>query len=123
SNPMNSRALGRFLAALDLPALVAAGGEIRIAGSAAQNLAPTPGLTLLGPVADADELYAGVDLVLNPHEGGTGLKIKTVEALARGRPVIGTAEAFAGLAAEAPFHMAPDAAALAPLVLRAAGDP
>lgn len=119
SNPMNTRALDRFLAALDLPALAACGAEIRIAGSAALHLEPTPGLALIGPVQDPDELYAAVDLVVNPHEGGTGLKIKTVEALSRGLPVAGTAEAFAGLEPEASWHAAADAASLAGLVQRA----
>jgi glycosyltransferase involved in cell wall biosynthesis len=122
SNPMNTRALRRFVAALDLPALAAAGGELRVAGAAATGLDPAPGLVLLGPVADPDDLYAQVDLVVNPHEGGTGLKIKTVEALARGRPVAGTAEAFAGLAPEAACHAAPDAAALAEVIRRATQD-
>ncbi|NKE47692.1 glycosyltransferase family 4 protein [Roseomonas frigidaquae] len=123
SNPMNTRALDRFLAALDLPALAAAGAEIRIAGSAAGHLQAAPGLALMGPVADPDDLYAAVDLVVNPHEGGTGLKIKTVEALSRGRPVAGTAEAFAGLEPQAAFHAAADAMALAGLVQRAVQDP
>jgi hypothetical protein len=118
ANPMNVRALRRFLDALDTPALVAAGAEMVVAGGAAQPLAPAAGLRLLGAVADPDELYAQVDLVVNPHEGGTGLKVKTVEALARGRPVIGTAEAFAGLPATAHFHAAPDAAEVAALARR-----
>ncbi|NKC30433.1 glycosyltransferase [Falsiroseomonas selenitidurans] len=122
ANPMNGRALGRFLEALDLPAFAAAGGTMVVAGGAARGLEAMAGLELLGPVEDADTLYAAVDLVVNPHEGGTGLKIKTVEALSRGRPVAGTAEAFAGLAPEAPFHAAPDAPALAAIVRRAAGD-
>ncbi|HZF77684.1 MAG TPA: glycosyltransferase [Acetobacteraceae bacterium] len=123
ANPMNVRALRRFLDALDTPALVAAGAEMVVAGGAAQPLAPAAGLRLLGAVADPDELYAQVDLVVNPHEGGTGLKIKTVEALARGCPVIGTAEAFAGLSPQATFQSAPDAPALAPAAWRALRDP
>jgi glycosyltransferase involved in cell wall biosynthesis len=122
SNPMNTRALLRFVEALDLPTFAAAGGELCVAGAAAQALEPAPGLTLLGPVADPDEFYRQVDLVVNPHEGGTGLKIKTVEALARGRPVAGTAEAFAGLAPQAGGHAAADAEALAHLVRHAATD-
>lgn len=117
-NPLNTRALGRFLGAVDLDALAATGSEIVVAGGAGRGLAERPGLRVLGPVADADELYSAVDLVVNPHEGGTGLKIKTVEALARGRPVIGTAEAFAGLPAEAHFHTARDAAEAAALARR-----
>ncbi|MGX9964988.1 glycosyltransferase [Roseomonas sp. F4] len=123
ANPMNTRALDRFLAALDLPALAAAGAEIRVAGSAARHLEPGPGLVPIGPVDDPDELYAQVDLVVNPHEGGTGLKIKTVEALSRGRPVAGTAEAFAGMAPEEAWHAAADAPALAALVTRAVAEP
>jgi len=123
ANPINSRALGRFLAALDPAALEAEGGEMLVAGAAARGLEPGPGLRPLGPVADADALYAEVDLVVNPHEGGTGLKIKTVEALARGRPVVGTAEAFAGLPAEAACHAAADAVETAALARRAVAEP
>lgn len=117
-NPLNTRALGRFLAALPPAEVAAAGGRMVVAGGACQGLAAVPGLRLLGPVANPDALYAEADLVVNPHEGGTGLKIKTVEALARGRPVIGTAAAFAGLPAESVFHAAPDAAATARLARR-----
>lgn len=123
ANPLNTRALGRFLAALDPLALDAEGGEMLVAGGAARGLAPGPGLRPLGALADADALYAEVDLVVNPQEGGTGLRIKTVEALARGRPVIGTAEAFAGLPAEAACHAGADAAEVAALARRAVADP
>ena len=50
---------------------------------------------------------------MNPVEGGTGLKIKTVEALGLGHPVIGTRHAFAGLGARHPAQQAGDAAAVA----------
>jgi len=125
ANPLNTRALRRLLEALPPAEIAAAGAELVLAGggAAALGLTPGPGLRLLGPVADADALYAAVDLVLNPHEGGTGLKIKTVEALARGRPVLGTADAFAGLPATEPFHTAPDAPALAAQIRRALREP
>jgi glycosyltransferase involved in cell wall biosynthesis len=122
ANPINGRALGRFLAALDPARLDAEGGEMLVAGAAARGLEPGPGLRPLGTIADADALYAEVDLVVNPHEGGTGLKIKTVEALARGRPVIGTTEAFAGLPTEAACHAAADAVETAALARRAVTD-
>jgi glycosyltransferase involved in cell wall biosynthesis len=107
-NPINTRALIRFLEAFD-PAAMAGAAEVVVAGGAAQAIEAGPGQVPLGPVADPDELYGRVDLLVNPHEGGTGLKIKTVEALQRGRPVIGTAAAFAGLPATAAFHGAADA--------------
>jgi hypothetical protein len=42
--------------------------------------------------------------------------VKTVEALAFGRPVLGTRDAFAGLPAEHPGHAAPDVPALVGLM-------
>jgi hypothetical protein len=71
---------------------------------------------LLDPVPEAGAFYRAVDCVLNPMTGGTGLKIRTVEALAFGRPVLGTRDAFAGLPAKHPGHLAADAAGLVPLM-------
>jgi glycosyltransferase involved in cell wall biosynthesis len=122
-NPLNTRSVARFLEAVDPPALARLGGEVVVAGGAGRELRPGGGLRVMGPVEDADALYAAVDLVVNPQEGGTGLKIKTVEALARGRPVIGTAEAFAGLPAAAVFHAARDAAEVAMLARRFVAEP
>jgi glycosyltransferase involved in cell wall biosynthesis len=51
----------------------------------------------MGTVADVKDAYAAMDVVINPMLGGTGLKIKTVEALAYGRPIIATQAGGAGL--------------------------
>ena len=71
---------------------------------------------LLGPVPDAEDFYRAVECVLNPMAGGTGLKIKTVEALAAGLPVLGTRDAFAGLPANHPGHGAADIVGLVALM-------
>jgi len=47
--------------------------------------------------------YEDVDIVINPMIGGTGLKIKTVEALAFGRAILSTRAGGAGLE-----HIHPD---------------
>jgi hypothetical protein len=73
-------------------------------------------LVSLGPVRTPEEFYRAVECVLNPMTGGTGLKIKTVEALAAGLPVLGTRDAFAGLPAEHPGHQAADVASLVALM-------
>jgi glycosyltransferase involved in cell wall biosynthesis len=123
-NPLNGHALTRFLQALDPATLPALGAEMRVAGGASRFAGPAqPGLLPMGGVGQPADFYRGVDLVVNPHEGGTGLKIKTVEALAYGLPVIGTAEAFRGLGARAAFHAAPDAATVAALARRWAREP
>ena len=102
-NPWNLGAVAALDSALADQSLdwLLAGGILRAPGlrlrSAPRRLA----------VAEAAEFYAAVDCVLNPMQGGTGLKIKTVEALDFGAPVLGTRDAFAGLGAEHPAHQAP----------------
>nr|WP_242482030.1 glycosyltransferase [Paracraurococcus ruber] len=59
-------------------------------------------------VAEPGDFYDAAECVLNPMVPGTGLKIKTVEALAFGRPVIGTRWAFSGLPAEHPAQALED---------------
>ncbi|WP_209375582.1 glycosyltransferase family 4 protein [Roseomonas indoligenes] len=123
-NPLNGHALTRFLEQLDIAGLRAAGAAMHVAGGASRFAGPArPGVVPMGGIGEPADFYAGMDLVVNPHEGGTGLKIKTVEALAHGRPVIGTAEAFRGLGARAAFHAAPDAAGTAEYARRWARDP
>ena len=61
--------------------------------------APAQGVELLGEVADPMAFHAKSLFSINPMPGGTGLKIKTVEALAAGRPVIAFEAGAAGLGA------------------------
>ena len=62
------------------------------------------GVDVLGHVDDLDPCYARARVVVNPAVAGTGLKIKTVEALSRLRPIVtwpngleGTPPEFAAL--------------------------
>lgn len=66
----------------------------------------------LGMVDDVQDAYGIMDLVVNPMIGGTGLKIKTVEALAFGKPVLGPKAGGAGLEAIHPDLLHDDLAAL-----------
>lgn len=63
--------------------------------------ASVPGLVLHGFVEDLVAAYAEVDLVANPITFGGGLKIKNVEALCHGRPLITTSVGAEGLEAGA----------------------
>ena len=116
-NPWNVGAVAALDAALAGQGLdwLLAGGILRAPGlrlrSAPRRLA----------VAEAAEFYAAVDCVLNPMQGGTGLKIKTVEALGFGAPILGTRDAFAGLGADHPAHQAADAAGVVALMREWAG--
>lgn len=51
---------------------------------------------VLGTVDDLAETYRSVDVVVEPIWAGSGMKVKTAEALMHGKEVIGTEEALVG---------------------------
>ena len=58
------------------------------------------GVDVLGHIDDLDPLYLRARVVVNPAAAGTGLKIKTVEALSRLRPIVTWPNGLEGLPAE-----------------------
>ena len=101
-NPWNLAAVR----ALDQALAEAGGADWLLAGSVLRAFDAEHALRSrpqrLEQVPEVADFYDAVGCVLVPNTGGTGLKIKTVEALMSGRPVLGTAHAFAGLPADAP---------------------
>jgi glycosyltransferase involved in cell wall biosynthesis len=65
-----------------------------------------------GFVESMQDFYASVDVVVNPNIGGTGLKIKSVEAMAYGKALLATRDAMAGIACTQPYHDCKNVAAL-----------
>ena len=71
-----------------------------IAGAISELLKgePTPdGVELYGRFGSSREVFALTDLCINPMRTGTGLKIKTIEALAAGKVVLSTTNGCEGL--------------------------
>ena len=66
-----------------------------------------------GRVSDVADVYDAVDAIVNPMVGGTGLKIKSVEALAHGRALFSTRDGGVGLEAFGPDLVLPGLSALA----------
>lgn len=62
-----------------------------------------PHITRLGFLDDVSQFYCDIDVAINPMIGGTGLKIKTIEALAHGRPIVSTKDGSFGLGSGSPF--------------------
>jgi glycosyltransferase involved in cell wall biosynthesis len=58
------------------------------------------GVKFLGHLEDTDGEYAQAAVVINPSWIGTGLKIKTIEALAHGKPLVTTPKGVEGLDSE-----------------------
>ena len=76
--------------------------ELRIAGygmlpEQKQRWSAEPGVTPLGEVEDLAAVYDWADLALVPIEEGGGTKIKVLEALGYGRPVVAMEHAARGL--------------------------
>jgi len=57
-----------------------------------------------GFVPSPESFYENIDIILNPNLGGTGLKIKSVEALAFGKALLATADAMAGITSDNLHH-------------------
>ncbi len=120
-NPWNVETLRDFDALLARRAIpsglfLALGGVTRKAA----------GLQVFQPGGEIDavaDAYAVLDIVVNPMQGGTGLKIKTVEALAHGRVVLSTRDGGLGLEAIHPDLLHADAGALADRLLHLLAHP
>lgn len=75
------------------------GVAVLIAGRVCERLDAAGGCTRLGEVQDLDGLYEQTDVVINPVTVGTGLKIKNLEALGRGKPLVTTPVGAEGMEA------------------------
>lgn len=73
--------------------------ELHIFGAVCQRFASPPGekVHLHGMVEDLSKVYAQCDVMLNPMIHGGGIKIKSVEALAHGKPLIASPEGAVGI--------------------------
>ena len=89
-NAMNIKGANEFLRHV-WPLLRREVGEARllVAGHVGSAI-PTglPGVEIMGPVDDVGEFYRQCHVVVNPTSAGTGLKVKTVEAIAHRRALV-----------------------------------
>jgi len=79
--------------------------DIVIAGQICDHIQIThPRLHLWGKIPSVHQFYQEVDLVINPLMFGTGLKIKSIEALSFGVPIISTRIGFEGIESRHAYH-------------------
>ncbi|MDR2883513.1 MAG: glycosyltransferase family 4 protein, partial [Deferribacteraceae bacterium] len=113
TNEPNIHAIERFISCIKGVDTV----HLHIAGSISDSIKQRQdNVSVIGSVVDIEKFYTEHDLYINPDEFDSGLKIKTVEALAYGRPIICTAASSSGIDVSAPYHLAKDAAQCADLV-------
>ena len=89
ANPANIHGMQRFIAEI-LPCIRRRipDFELVMAGKIGDAVDDAPGLIRLGELPDLGAAYAEADLAINPVEVGTGLKIKSIEALGFGKPLV-----------------------------------
>lgn len=76
---------------------------------------------LLGRVDDLRAFFAACDVVINPERGGTGIKIKSLEAMAAGMPLLTTRAGSVGTGNTSRWHMAANFDELVALTAEVAG--
>lgn len=81
-----------------LPLLRQEGWTLLVAGIGSPLLPPPPpGVEIIGEVDSVSDFYSRIDVSLAPITLGGGMKVKVVESLMRGVPVIATPHALEGL--------------------------
>ncbi len=74
---------------------------LKVAGNVSRSFESTPeGVVFLGVVANLDAIYAEAAVVISPLTLGSGLKIKLIEALARGKAIVATSVTVQGVEAQ-----------------------
>ncbi len=71
--------------------------HLALVGSLCDQVADQPGLKKFGRVPDLRPAYSSAEVVVNPLQIGTGLKIKTIEGLGHGKPLVTTSVGADGL--------------------------
>ncbi|MFD2453158.1 glycosyltransferase [Ideonella paludis] len=84
---------------------ICADSEVIAVANANKNL-----IQLMGPIADKAKFYQAVGVVINPQVSGTGQKIKSVEALSYGVPIISYYEGLKGVCDEKSTYVVADEA-------------
>ena len=118
----NASGLRWFLNEVYEPFLAAHQVSVAVVGSVCElaGWPHWPRVFYIGQVVDVAPLYAAARIVILPIREGAGSPVKTIEAFAYGRPVIGTTQAFRGLEAESgEFLIRDEPAAFGETVLEA----
>ena len=108
-NPINQHSLHYFIRALkNHPALLDSCSFYLAGAICASDTAEGSPFEKLGFIESPKAFYRDMDVILNPNLGGTGLKIKSVEALSFGKPLVATKDAMVGINTYEAMHQCTD---------------
>lgn len=77
--------------------------RFRLAGSICNHIPDSEDYEKLGYVENVDDTYREARLVINPVHVGTGLNIKTIEAVSKAKPLVSYEVGVRGLTTDQPF--------------------
>ncbi|AMY20478.1 hypothetical protein A3Q40_03116 [Rhodococcus sp. PBTS 1] len=83
-----------------LPEMRRQGWSLKVCGIGSNLLAPVSGVTLMGELPDLDEFFESIDMTVAPIRLGGGVKVKVIESLARGVPVLTSDRGLEGFSPE-----------------------
>ena len=134
ANRINAAIVHEFLATV--ARRVQEGGcrfDVYLAGEVKDSLADLPAtkraafrhpwVKMLGFVPDIAEFYGSMDAVVSPVTMGTGINVKTVQAMAFGMPLLSTAWGVKGIETGDAMHAHQDLEALVESVFRLSDNP
>jgi hypothetical protein len=96
-NQANVDGLSFFLSEIWPRIAESSSARLLVAGRVAELVEIPAGVETMPAVANIDAAYDPADIVIVPIRFGTGLKIKTIEALGRGKPTVSTLVGAEGL--------------------------
>lgn len=106
--------------------LVYPDARLLIGGSICEQISvENPNIILSGVVTNMKDFYSSGDIVINPETSGTGYKVKSLEALAYGMPLVSTRNGATGAIHPFSHHffIAEDINDFAPLIIKIFGNP
>jgi glycosyltransferase involved in cell wall biosynthesis len=86
--------------------------QLVIAGRGSGRLQPSAGVDVLGEIPDAADFLRGLGVLLYPATRGSGMKVKVLESLATGIPVVTTRAGAEGIVPNDGVVIAEDDAAI-----------
>ena len=99
---LECRAASAYLSSNSM--VILAGGFCKsVSGQFDENKLRELNVRIMGRVDDLTDLFRDIDVLVNPDKGGTGLKIKSLEPMYFGLPVICTRAGGGGLESKAGF--------------------
>ena len=97
-NPFNVQSLIELQKQIMMKPEVLNQFDFLVAGTICKNIAEQNQVfNLRGKIDELEDFYSEIDIAINPMIGGTGLKIKSLEALSFGKPLVGTTDAMVGI--------------------------